>query len=55
MQPGPNLRAVLMNVNEPEVRGVAFALQVRKRAPYSFCVLLRKHVRHLRSAVRWES
>jgi hypothetical protein len=24
---GPNLRAVLMNVNEPETRGVAFALQ----------------------------
>lgn len=25
---GPNLRAVLLNVNEPETRGVAFALQV---------------------------
>ena len=28
VQPGPNMRAILLNVNEPEVRGVAFALQV---------------------------
>jgi hypothetical protein len=27
----PNIKAVTLNVNVPEVRGVAFALQVRNR------------------------
>jgi predicted MFS family arabinose efflux permease len=36
---GVVIRPLVMNVNVPESRGIALALQVRKRAPHS-CVLL---------------